>query len=262
MRLSSNRRISVRRCRSSAGVALSALASVVTPRPAQAQWAVTCVNCSTTWTQLLEYAKEAQSLATQLQQYETQLQQYANMVTNTVALPQEVWGTVQSDIMQVQALSNAASLLSGNAGSIITRLQSASAYANQAADSRQYRRPVHAPGSRRSATTSAPWVARWVPAIAAARPAAILQALAAAFAIARKDRCRRSRPAMSWPGRTPPSLLQIQATLTATAQMQATECAVADAIGRPRKTPPCCTSQPHSRSRQPATSNTEADRQC
>ena len=38
------------------------------------------------------------------------------MVTNTVALPQEVWGTVQSDIMRVQALSNAASLLSGNSG--------------------------------------------------------------------------------------------------------------------------------------------------
>ena len=55
------------------------------------------------------------------------------MVTNTVALPQEAWGTVQSDIMQVQSLSNAASLLSGNAGSIVTRLQSASGYANQAA---------------------------------------------------------------------------------------------------------------------------------
>ena len=61
------------------------------------------------------------------------LQQYANMVTNTVALPQQIWGTVQSDIMRCRALSNAASLLSGNAGSIVTRLQSASGYANQAA---------------------------------------------------------------------------------------------------------------------------------
>ena len=72
------------------------LRRVAIPQPARAQWAVTCVNCSTTWTQLLQYAKEAQSLATQLQQYQTQLQQYANMVTNTVALPQEIWGTVQS----------------------------------------------------------------------------------------------------------------------------------------------------------------------
>jgi len=115
------------------GTALLATIAVAAPRPADAQWAVTCVNCSTTWTQLLEYGKQAQQLETQLQQYETQLQQYANMVTNTVALPQELWGNVQSDIMQVQNLSHAASLLSGNAGSIVTRLQSASAYANQAA---------------------------------------------------------------------------------------------------------------------------------
>jgi P-type conjugative transfer protein TrbJ len=88
------------------------------------------------WTQLLEYGKQAQQLETQLQQYETQLQQYANMVTNTVALPQQVWGTVQGDIMQVRSLSNAASLLSGNAGSIVTRLQSASGYASQASNLR------------------------------------------------------------------------------------------------------------------------------
>jgi len=117
------------------GIALmGTVAAAAIPRPADAQWAVTCVNCSTTWTQLLEYGKQAQQLETQLQQYATQLQQYANMVTNTVALPQELWGNVQSDIMQVQNLSNAASLLSGNAGSILTRLQSASAYASQAAN--------------------------------------------------------------------------------------------------------------------------------
>src|SRR5260370_36037046 len=56
------------------------------------------------------------------------------MVTNPLAVPQQLWGQVQSDIMQVRNLSNAASLLSGNAGSILTRLQSASAYANQAAN--------------------------------------------------------------------------------------------------------------------------------
>jgi P-type conjugative transfer protein TrbJ len=133
MQLSSNRTKAMQRKCCASAVVLLGLATIVVPQPAQAQWAVTCVNCSTTWTQLLQYAKEAQSLATQLQQYETQLQQYANMITNTVALPQEVWGTVQSDIMRVQSLSNAASLLSGNAGSIVTRLQSASAYANQAA---------------------------------------------------------------------------------------------------------------------------------
>jgi P-type conjugative transfer protein TrbJ len=133
MRLCSNRRRSMRRISFASALVLAVLASAVVARPARAQLAVTCANCSTSWTQLVQYAKEAQSLATQLQQYQTQLQQYANMITNTVALPQEVWGTVQSDIMRVQSLSNAAALLSGNSGSIITRLQSASAYANQAA---------------------------------------------------------------------------------------------------------------------------------
>jgi type IV secretion system protein TrbJ len=116
------------------GVAVATIVGFGTQHPARAQLTVQCVNCSTTWTQLLEYAKQAQQLATQLQQYETQLQQYANMVTNTVALPQQIWGTAQSDIIQVQNLSNAASLLSGNAGSIATRLQSASGYVSQAAN--------------------------------------------------------------------------------------------------------------------------------
>lgn len=115
------------------GVALVVSGGVATSRPARAQWAVTCVNCATMGTQLLAYAKEARQLDTQLQQYATELRQYANMVTNTLALPRQVWGNVQSDIMQVRNLSNAASLLSGNAGSMVTRLRSASGYASQAA---------------------------------------------------------------------------------------------------------------------------------
>jgi P-type conjugative transfer protein TrbJ len=115
-----------------AGIAAAAVMAAL-PCPAPAQLAVQCVNCSTTWTQLLAYGKEVQQLATQVQSYATQLQQYANMVTNTVALPQEIWANVQSDIMQVRNLSNVASLLSGNTGSIVTRLQSASSYVNQLA---------------------------------------------------------------------------------------------------------------------------------
>ena len=108
---------------------------VALPHGAAAQLPVTDVAGNAQWlqqtlTQIKTLAQEAQSYGTQLQQYQTQLQQYANMVTNTVALPQEVWGTVQSDIMRVQALSNAASLLSGS-GSLISRLQNASAYVSQ-----------------------------------------------------------------------------------------------------------------------------------
>jgi P-type conjugative transfer protein TrbJ len=132
MKPMSNRLVSsLGRLARGSAIALAALASISAPQPARAQLAVTCTNCSTTWTQLLQYAKEAQQLATQLQSYQLQLQQYANMITNTAALPSQIWATVQSDILQVRNLSNAASLLSGNSGSIIARLQSASAYANQ-----------------------------------------------------------------------------------------------------------------------------------
>lgn len=117
-----------------AGSALLVLAVAGAPRPAQAQWAVTCVNCASSWTQLLQYGDQARQLATQLQERATQLQQYANMVQNTVALPQQAWAMAQGNLMQVRQLSNAASLLSGNAGSMATRLSSVSGYANQAAN--------------------------------------------------------------------------------------------------------------------------------
>lgn len=79
-------------------------------------------------------AQQAQQLQQQAQAYATQLRQYANMVQNTVALPYQVWNTVQGDIMQVRNLSNAASLLSGNSGNMVQRLSSAAGYANQAAN--------------------------------------------------------------------------------------------------------------------------------
>jgi P-type conjugative transfer protein TrbJ len=106
----------------------SVAAASVFPTTARAQWAVDCVNCSTIFTQFLEYAKQAQQYATQLQQYQNQLSMYANMVRNTTALPQMAWAQVQSDINQVRSISNAASLLSGNSGSMISRLNSATSY--------------------------------------------------------------------------------------------------------------------------------------
>jgi P-type conjugative transfer protein TrbJ len=113
-----------------AGVA--ALPLLLIQAPAADALIVECANCSTIQEELVSDAKQAQQYVTQLQQYQTQLQQYANMVQNTVALPQSIWTQVQSDIMQVRNLTNAASLLTGNSGSILTRLQSAQGYANQA----------------------------------------------------------------------------------------------------------------------------------
>jgi type IV secretion system protein TrbJ len=105
------------------------VAGIVLPRMADGQ--IVCANCSTFIQQLVSYAKEAGQYVTQLEQYKTQLQSYINMITNTLSLPMQIWSSVEGDIMQVQALSNAGSLLSGNSGSLIQRLQSAGAYADQ-----------------------------------------------------------------------------------------------------------------------------------
>ena len=225
MRLSSNRAARTRRL-ALVGAALAALVTASGPRPAQAQWAVTCVNCSTTWTQLLQYAKEAQSLATQLQQYQTQLEQYANMVTNTVALPQEIWGTVQSDIMQIQALSNAASLLSGNSGSMISRLQSASAYANQVASLGNIAGQVSTWQQTIGNNLSTMGRTLGLQQSQQQNQAAIIQALQQHSQSA-QGQMQAIQAGNELAGANAAQLAQIQSTLMTTAQMQASNAAVA-----------------------------------
>ena len=225
MQVSSDRRVPARRIEFASAIVLAALASVATPPPAYAQWAVTCVNCSTTWTQLLQYAKEAQALETQLQQYQTQLQQYTNMITNTVALPQEIWGTVQSDIMQVQALSNAASLLSGNSGSMITQLQSASAYANQVTSlgntAGQFTTWQQTIGNNLNTMGQTLGLQK----SQQQNEAAILQALQQHSQSA-QGQMQAIQAGNELAGANAAQLAQIQATLVSTAQMQATGMAV------------------------------------
>ena len=225
MRLCSNLLASARHLAVSGSFAAALLIGVAAPQPAHAQWAVTCVNCSTTATQLLQYAKEAQSLGTQLQQYQTQLEQYANMVTNTVALPQEVWGTVQSDIMQVQALSNAASLLSGNSGSMISRLQSASAYANETAGlgniSGQFTMWQQTIGNNLSTMGRTLGLQQ----SQEQSQAAVLSALQQ-HAQSAQGQMQAIQAGNELAGANAAQLAQIQATLTTTAQMQASNAAV------------------------------------
>ena len=226
MRRCNSRQVPAARVSLGVALALGVLASTAAPRPARAQYAVTCTNCSTTMTQLLQYAKEAQALGIQLQQYQTQLQQYANMVTNTVALPQEVWGTVQSDIMQVQALSNAASLLSGNSGSIIGRLQSASGYASQLGA------VGNIPGQfsmwQQTIGNNLGTMGRTLGLQESQQQsqAAILQALQQ-HAQSAQGQMQAIQAGNELAGANAAQLMQIQATLTTTAQMQASNAAVA-----------------------------------
>ena len=165
-------------------------------------------------------------MATQLQQYQTQLQQYANMVTNTAALPQEVWGTVQSDIMQVQALSNAASLLSGNSGSMISRLQSASAYANQASSlgnvAGQFGTWQQTIGNNLSTMGRTLGLQQ----SQQQDQAAIIQTLQRHSQSA-QGQMQAIQAGNELAGANAAQLAQIQATLTATAQMQVSNAAVA-----------------------------------
>ena len=205
--------------------ALTGLACACVPRAARAQWSVTCVNCATTWTQLLQYAREAQSLATQLQQYQTQLQQYANMVTNTVALPQQIWSTVQSDIMRVRALSNAASLLSGNSGSMISRLQSASGYLNQASSLGDI--PGQFGTWQRTIGNNLDTMGRTLGIQQSQQQdqAAVIQALQEHSQSAR-GQMQAIQAGNELAGANAAQLVQIQATLMATAQMQAANAAV------------------------------------
>lgn len=225
MRLCSNLLASARHLAASGSFGTALLIGIAAPQPAHAQWAVACVNCSTTATQLLQYAKEAQSLGTQLQQYQTQLEQYANMVTNTVALPQEVWGTVQSDIMQVQALSNAASLLSGTSGSMISRLQSASAYANEAAGlgniSGQFTMWQQTIGNNLSTMGRTLGLQQ----SQEQSQAAVLSALQQ-HAQSAQGQMQAIQAGNELAGANAAQLAQIQATLTTTAQMQASNAAV------------------------------------
>lgn len=114
------------------------------PEPAHAQWAVTCVNCSTVMQQLLGYAKQLQQVQTQLQQYSTQLQQYANMVQNTTAVPQQIYSSAMSDMQRVQNIMNTGSQLSfsnpgASMGTFSSFLNSASGLpGNLTAQSQQY----------------------------------------------------------------------------------------------------------------------------
>jgi P-type conjugative transfer protein TrbJ len=84
-------------------------------------------------TQALEYARQVQQYALQAEQFKTQLLQYQNMIQSTTALPQAIWSNVMGDISAVRNLANADSLLTGASGSAMSRLASASGYANQAA---------------------------------------------------------------------------------------------------------------------------------
>jgi type IV secretion system protein TrbJ len=111
-----------------ASAVIVSLMAMPYPTPAHA---IECENCSTIVQQLLDSAQQAKTYLVEFQQLQTQLEQYASMVRNSIAIPMEMFSQVQSDLAQVQQLSNAASLLTGNSGSIISRLSSVGSFGNE-----------------------------------------------------------------------------------------------------------------------------------
>src|SRR4051794_15441868 len=111
--------------------AVAACSVAVMPRPGHALIPVTCTNCSESVTQLLQYAKEVESVVQQLKDYALQVQQYENMVMNTISLPQQLWGNITSDIAQIQRLADIGNLLAGKAGSVTVELANFNAASQQ-----------------------------------------------------------------------------------------------------------------------------------
>lgn len=108
-----------------ASAVIAACASLLVSAPAaHAQWAVDCVNCSTFWSQTLQYAQQVETAANTAQQLETQIQQYRNMLLQGASLPQSEFRQLVSNIQQIQSLYNQSAALAGNMSNFDSRFQS------------------------------------------------------------------------------------------------------------------------------------------
>ncbi len=90
---------------------------------------VTCTNCSTNLVQMLDritsmeqlqniiaqYKEDVQQTAAQLRMVQQNIEQYANMVQNTISLPQNIINEVQGNLTQLAALTSRLKTLRGDA---------------------------------------------------------------------------------------------------------------------------------------------------
>jgi P-type conjugative transfer protein TrbJ len=107
----------------------STVASVAVIPPVKAALFGVCTGvCADMWEQLVQIANQIKKYATQVMQYYTEVQTYINTAFAVVSLPSQVFSGVLGDISLVRGLASAASLLTGNAGSIISRLEAAGGY--------------------------------------------------------------------------------------------------------------------------------------
>jgi P-type conjugative transfer protein TrbJ len=115
------------------GAFSASIVAATMPGIARAQFAVECVNCSTIWNQLVSYGLQVKQAANEVAQLEQQIMSYVQLVKSGLTLPFAIFQTITADMRQVRGIIDAASMLTGNTGSILDRLTMAGAYANQAA---------------------------------------------------------------------------------------------------------------------------------
>lgn len=114
-----------------AGVAAAALLAAGDPgfvREADAQMAVTCVNCSTIAQQLLGYVRQLYQLQQEIQTAQNTLNFYLNAVQNTVGLPANLYRDITSDIARIQGVAQQASMLGGFTGTMLTNIGTPGGY--------------------------------------------------------------------------------------------------------------------------------------
>ena len=81
--------------------------SVTSFRPVSAQGLgmVYCTNCGTEWTALASKVVLVEQLINQGKQLENEVSQLANMVTNTKAIPNMLWGTATAGLQSAKQSS-------------------------------------------------------------------------------------------------------------------------------------------------------------
>jgi len=94
--------------------------SVTSFRPVSAQGfgTVYCTNCGTEWTALASKVVLVEQLINQGKQLENEVSQLANMVTNTKAIPNMIWGTATQDFNQLNSLLSQSKSLAYTAGNL------------------------------------------------------------------------------------------------------------------------------------------------
>lgn len=79
---------------------------------------------STEFTQLANNVELAQSYAQLVQSYATQLKQYQNMLTNTLNIPNQIWGSIQSDLQGLANVVQQGQALAYSATNIASQFES------------------------------------------------------------------------------------------------------------------------------------------